>query len=524
MTPTVDTTAGRVGGFAEDNGTLCFRGIPYGAPTGGTNRFRPPAPVEPWSGVRDGTEWGSRCKQAAMQFGQLSGASSESRDREATRTRFDAIMALFGGGDIGASGDDCLNLNVWTPALDDARRPVMVWFHGGGFSSGTANNPMYFGDHLAHRGDVVVVTVNHRLGILGYLHLAGVGGEQWEGSANAGVLDLVQSLEWVRDNIATFGGDPERVTIFGQSGGGAKVSTLLAMPAAVGLFHRAVIQSGPGVRALTADHADAMARAVLADLELSPANLEQIQEVPNRALASAQRAAERSVGGARMGLAPVVDGTTLPTHPFDPVASPTQRAVPVIVGCTPDEFSFFNAFDPRYGELTMDDVRGDLEAAWGARTDDRIALLERVRPYATPSFLKSWAASMHFETGTFRIAERKAAAGGAPAYAYLLSWKSPALGGILGAPHNLCLPTVFDNNDRAPYLGDGPDAGQLVDEMCDAWIAFARTGDPNHPALPQWDAYDDADRWTMVFDRPTRAERDPEREILAEFGDDPAGI
>jgi para-nitrobenzyl esterase len=524
MAPTVATTAGRVSGLMEANDTIGFRGIPYGASTGGTARFLPPASTEPWTGTRECVDWGSRSKQGAMAFGQLSGARESTLDREAARVRFDAIMALFGGGDLGPSGDDCLNLNVWTPALDDAKRPVMVWFHGGGFSSGSANNPMYFGDHLARRGDVVVVTVNHRLGILGYLDLAGVGGDRWAGSGNAGLLDLVQSLEWVRDNIAGFGGDPDRVMIFGQSGGGAKVSTLLAMPSAQGLVHRAAIQSGPGVRALTTEHADAVARAVLAELEIKPSELERIQEVPTRALATAQNAALRAVRGTRMGLAPVVDGTTLPTHPFDPVASPTQYAVPVIVGCTPDEFSFFNAFDPRYGELSMEDVRPDLEAAWGDATDSRIALLEQVRPYATPSFLKSWAASMNFQTGTFTIAERKAAAGGAPAFAYLLSWKSPALGGLLGAPHNLCLPTVFDNNDRAPYLGDGPDGRTLIDEMSDAWIAFARTGDPNHSGLPVWSPYDATDRWTMVFDRPTRAERDPEGELRTAFAGDPVGI
>ncbi|MFI5054243.1 MAG: carboxylesterase/lipase family protein, partial [Acidimicrobiia bacterium] len=321
MAPTVTTTAGPVSGFAEANGTICFRGIPYGASTGGTNRFRPPAPVEPWSDVRECVDWGSRSKQGAMAFAQLSGARESTVDREAARVRFDAIMALFGGGDLGPSGDDCLNLNVWTPALDDAKRPVMVWFHGGGFSSGSANNPMYFGDHLARRGDVVVVSINHRLGILGYLHLADVGGDAWEGSGNAGVLDLVQSLEWVRDNIASFGGDPDRVMIFGQSGGGAKVSTVLAMPAAQGLVHRAAIQSGPGVRALTVEQGDALARAVLAELEIEPSHIERIQEVPTRALATAQNAAMRAVRGAGMGLAPVVDGTTLPTHPFDPVAS-----------------------------------------------------------------------------------------------------------------------------------------------------------------------------------------------------------
>ncbi len=526
MAPTVGTAAGNVSGFTAENGTTCFRGVPYGAPTGGSNRFLPPKPVAPWTGVRECIEWGERCKQGVMQLGRISGTGEGggTGDSAPARERMRALIETTGGGDVGPMGEDCLNLNVWTPALDDGKRPVMVWFHGGGFANGSANNPMYFGDHLARRGDVVVVTVNHRLGVLGYLHLDDVGGEAFAGSGTAGVLDLVQALEWVRDNISGFGGDPGNVMIFGQSGGGAKVSTVLAMPRAQGLVHRAAIQSGPGLRSVTAEQGDAVARALLAEVAVPVTDVARIQDVPVRVLAAAQAAALRAARVTGMGLAPVLDGTTLPTHPFDPVPSPTQRDVPVLVGCTPDEFTFFQAFDPRFGTLTLDEVRPRLEASWGERTDDRIALLEKIRPYANPSFLSAWAGSMSFFTGSFAIAERKSAAGGAPAYAYLLSWKSPILGGILGAPHNLCIPLAFDNADRAPYLGDGPDATAIVDDFCDAWIAFARTGNPNHTGLPDWRPYDAAERWAMVFDRPTRAERDPEGELRIAFAADPVGI
>ena len=526
MGPTVNTVAGTVTGFTEDNGTLCFRGIPYGAPTGGPNRFLPPKPVAPWSGIRECTEWGERCKQGVMALGRVSssGGVASTSDGLAARERMRFLIETTGGGDIGPMGEDCLNLNVWTPGLGDTKRPVMVWFHGGGFANGSANNPMYFGDHLARRGDVVVVTVNHRLGVLGYLHLDEVGGEDFAGSGTAGVLDLVQALEWVRDNVAGFGGDPGNVMIFGQSGGGAKVSTVLAMPRARGLVHRAAIQSGPGLRSVTAEQGDAVARVLLHELSIPLTDVVRIQEVPVRALADAQRAALRAAGVTGMGLAPALDGNTLPTHPFDPVPSPTQHDVPVLVGCTPDEFTFFQAFDPRFGRLSMDEVRPGLEAAWGARTDERIALLEQVRPYATPSFLSAWSASMSFFTGSFAIAERKASAGGAPAYAYLLSWKTSLLGGILGAPHNLCIPLVFDNNDRAPYCGDGIDGGRLVDEFCDAWIAFARTGDPSHSGISTWPPYDAEDRSVMVFDRPTRVESDPEGELREAFAGDTLGI
>jgi para-nitrobenzyl esterase len=476
--------------------------------------------------VRECIDWGERCKQGVMQLGRVSrsGKDSEPSDAAAARERMRFLIETTGGGDVGPMGEDCLNLNVWTPAIDHGKRPVMVWFHGGGFANGSANNPMYFGDHLARRGDVVVVTVNHRLGVLGYLHLDEVGGEAFAGSGTAGVLDLVQALEWVRDNIAGFGGDAGNVMIFGQSGGGAKVSTVLAMPRAHGLVHRAAIQSGPGLRSVAAERGDAAARALLEEVGVPLTDVTRIQEVPIRALAEAQGAALRAARVAGMGFAPVLDGTTLPTNPFDPVPAPTQHDVPVLVGCTPDEFSFFQAFNPRFGELTMDEVRPALEAAWGDRTNDRIALLERVRPYSTPSFLSAWSGSMSMFTGSFAIAERKARAAGAPAYAYLLSWKTSLLGGILGAPHNLCIPLAFDNNDRAPYCGDGPDGRQLVEEFCEAWIAFARTGNPSHPAIPPWPTYDAESRSVMVFDRPTRVESDPEGELRREFAGDALGI
>jgi para-nitrobenzyl esterase len=516
MATIVETTLGKLQGGEEPNGTVAFRGVPYGGSTDGPRRFLPPSPAKPWAGVRECVDWGARCKQGMLPLGAMSGADRPAIDRTAAAARMSTLIGLCGGGDVGPMGDDCLNLNVWTPAVDDGRRPVMVWLHGGGFSSGSANNPMYFGDHLARRGDVVVVTVNHRLGVLGYLHLDGIGGERWAGSGNAGMLDVVLALEWVRDNITAFGGDPGRVMIFGQSGGGAKVSTVLAMPSAVGLVHRAAIQSGPGIRSTDPERADRTTRALLDALGIGAHELERLQEVPTRALADAQAAAT-AAGGPGMGFAPVLDGDVIPHHPFDPEAAATQRDVPVLVGCTPDEFTFFAAFNPRFGELGIDEVRPALESAWGERTDSRIALLERLRPYATPSFLLAWSQSLGFQVGTSLLAERKADGGAAPAYAYLLSWKSPVLGGILGAPHNLDLPLVFDNHDRAPFGGDDPDIDRLVAEMADAWIAFARSGDPSHPGLPEWPAYDSVQRPTMVFDRSSQVENDPESEIRTEF-------
>jgi para-nitrobenzyl esterase len=429
------------------------------------------------------------------------------------------LETLLGPADTTPEGEDCLTRNVWTPGLgDSAKRSVMVWLHGGAFGYGSGNRAVTDGANLARRGDVVVVSVNHRLTIFGFLHLAALGGPAWAHSGNAGVLDLVAALRWMRDNIDRFGGDPGYVTILGESGGGGKVSVLLAMPAARGLFHRVIIQSGAAIRVSTRERANALAEAVLKELGVARNECERLQTVPAERLLGAIAPASRAVGRSRWPLldrydfGPVVDGGDLPQHPAEPGAPPTADDIPLMIGGTREESAFFLADDDAVwnGTLTEAQLR---ERVAGGETDTLLAVYRSAMPQASPGDrLIAALTGSNFWIRTVLLAERFAARPRAPVYMYSLDWQSPAHGGRVKAHHAMDLPFVFDNTEVADTTAGARGARELTALISNTWIAFARNGSPNNPAIPAWPAYTNDDRATMILDTTCRVAHDPDRD------------
>ena len=504
LAPLVEIASGKLRGASSD-GICSFKGIPYGASTAGRNRFMPPELPQPWAGVRDVLAYAGRAWQLP------------------NRPKRRAVLeTLLGPADTSQEAEDCLTLNVWTPGISDgAKRPVMVWLHGGAFGYGSGNRAVTDGGNLARRGDVVVVSVNHRLNILGFLHLADLGGPVWAHSGNAGMLDIVAALHWVRDNIAAFGGDPDNVTIFGESGGGGKVSVLLAMPAAHGLFHRAIIQSGAAIRVSTRERASALAEAVLKELGVGHSECERLQSVPAERLLAAIAPASRAVGRSRWPLldrydfGPVVDGSDLPQHPAEPGAPAIADDIPLMVGGTKEESAFFLADDDAVwgGSLTEEDLRRRVAAVSGNQTDELLAACRNATPQASPADrLIAILTGSNFWVRTVMLAERYAARPRAPVYMYSLDWQSPAHDGRVKAHHAMDLPFVFDNTDAADTTVGAPGARELAARVSTTWIAFARNGSPDNPAIPSWPIYTTKDRATMIFDTACRVVHDPDRE------------
>ncbi len=480
MAVIVETRRGKVAGERLPTHDR-FRGIPYAAPPVADLRFRAPRVPAPWAGVR-----------AAVAFGL---AAPQNR-------------SFLPGMEAAEQGEDCLYLNIYTPRADGARRPVLFWIHGGGFTGGSGGQALFDGGRLAARGDVVVVTINYRLGALGYTHLPGL-------DANLGQQDQIAAIEFVRDNIAAFGGDPSQITLFGESAGGMAVSTLLAMPAAKGLFRGAIAQSGSAHHVHSRESGERIAHALLAELGLGASELEKLRGVPVPALLAAQAGvlAENARAGGLLSFAPALDANTLPRHPLAAVREGAARDVALLVGANRDETNLFRLGMAASAELDEAGlarrVRGGLRAH-GADESHAERLIETYRAARSGrastdpgELLDALDSDRTFRVPAIRLAEAQVAQQ-PRTYQYFFTWSSPARRGTLGACHALELPFVFGTLDAPTmdrFAGKGPEVEALSARMMDAWIAFARSGDPSHEALPAWPAYDTAKRATLVFDR-----------------------
>ena len=489
QTQPVTTASGRIRGVVRD-GVSQFWGVPYGAPTAGAHRFMPPVQPAAWTGVRDCFQVGDRSPQ------DPDGPISE-------------VFALDRREPM---SEDCLNLNVFTPATGAGSRPVMVWLHGGGFSGGSGNWLLYDGTNLARKEDVVVVSVTHRLNLFGFLHLTDLGGERWAGATNVGVQDIVAALAWVKENIAQFGGNANNVTVFGQSGGGGKVTTLMAMPSAKGLFHRAIAMSGSALRGTPREAATRAAEQFLAKVAVPKDQLERIQQIPWQQLRQAFFAEPRIqnlAGG------PVIDGRVLPRDQWTPDAPSFSADVPLMVGSTETEDAWSDPPPPlEIGEAEMMTRVRRIARNDDAKARDLVALYRKTHPgiSSTDVWLIMNADNTRRANAQL-LSELKTAQGRAPAYLYFFSWRSPVHKGQMKAYHTLDIPFVLYNVDLAASMtGSMQDRYRLAHSMSAAWAAFARTGTPDHADLPRWPAFMPSSYPTMVFGSETKVVNDPNRE------------
>lgn len=491
--PVVRTDAGLIQGERRAE-VVRFLGIPYAASISGANRFQPPQPVAPWEGVRPTVRYADSSPQ---QSEELAGTTP--------------VTPAFDPPAYVKPGDDCLALNVWAPSGADGSLPVMVWLHGGGWTSGSGSCAIYDGENLAGRGDVVVVTVNHRLGASGLTDLSRVIGGAFSDSANLGIKDIVAALTWVRENIAAFGGNPDLVTIFGESGGGWKVNTMLGVPAAEGLFHRAVVESGPLTRFLTPHQADDLARAVLSELDVTPEVAERLNHLSTADIVAAEGRVLASypmsmqAPGFPTGFWPVADGTFIPRHVNDPDAAPSSRDVPLLIGQNGTEFTLFMLRDTAAYSLDVAGLEARVGGAFGPELAPAIlGGYRRDFPSDPPS--KLWFriySDFAMGTLTSAIMDVRSGPGMAPVYAFRFDWDTPIEDGSLFSPHTIEIPFVFDNvtTDAGVVMtGGGAEAAALGAQVSGAWVEFARTGVPAVDGLPHWSPYTAATRASMYLD------------------------
>jgi para-nitrobenzyl esterase len=481
--PLVQTTYGTISGSFDD-GVFSFKGIPYAQ----AERFMPPQKPDSWEGVREHTRFGP----IAMQVNSWSPETAMNEEK------------LF-------------TVNVWTQGVNDGKkRPVMFWLHGGGFSVGASDDPITDGKMLAQKGDIVLVSVNHRLNILGFLDLSSFG-DQYKDSANVGMLDVVAALEWVNQNIRQFGGDPNNVTIFGESGGGGKVGTLMSMPAAKGLFHKAIIQSGTLLNVMNKEKSTSVGEALVEVLGLTKETLGEINKIPYKQLVEAgNKALEKTVGTRQpgsttmFGFGPVPDGVNLLQQPFTPDFADISNHVPLMIGTTLNEL-----VRTAYGEknLTMEEAKTRLQKTYGDKTDTYIQLFAKTYPDYSPQDLLS--IDTLFRPNTIITADARAAKTKAPVYAYLLTWKSDVEDSSKGSFHGLDIPLAFKNLELGKHwTGSSKEAHQLAEQMSSAWINFARSGNPNDKSLPKWKAYNRENGETMIFDAPSKILNNHDRELM----------
>ena len=504
-----ETASGKVRGIIR-NGIYTYKGIPYAT----AKRFEAPQKVEPWEGIRSSMTWGPVAPL------------------ETPPTPLNDEMKFFFDHDMGSSGEDCLVLNIWTPGIADGKkRPVMFWIHGGGYITGSSQElPSYHGENLSKKGDVVVVSINHRLNILGFLDLSKYS-EEYKYSANHSILDIRTALEWVRDNISNFGGDPDNVTIFGQSGGGAKVNNLMAMPSAKGLFHKAINQSGSFRNAvLKKETTQQITEEVLKELHLTSNQLDSLKTIPFETLQSAGRKALKTVEnnikqrgdvipGFGFGLDwfPSIDGDLIPNDMFSEEALDLSKNIPLLIGTVKDEFPV-SAFSGM-SNATEEAVVGFIQQQRGDKTEAYIKAVKSAYPKNTkPSDLMD--VDLIFRPGAvYQSNVKSSLSDGAPVYMYFFSWQSPVMDGKYKAFHCMELPFVFDNIARSENMtGGGKTAHILAGKMSQAWINFAWNGNPRHNSLPDWEPYTKENGTTMFFDNKCEIRHHHDKEILEIVG------
>jgi len=488
----VPTIGGDVRGVQENN-LLTFKGIPYAAPPVGERRWMPPEPVAAWDGVRDASEFGAACAQTFDEF-------------EITEDT--------------ALSEDCLTLNVWTPAADDAARPVLVWIHGGGFSWGSTLNDLYDGSQFARRGDIVVVSLQYRLGPFGWLHLEEVGGDAYAGSGNLGLLDQMAALAWVQENIAAFGGDPNNVTVAGESAGGISIGALLTSPMADGLFQKAILQSGsPGLIA-TKDWAKGVTRMFMEIAEIE--TVEDLHELSTEEILTASETLFNSQFS-DTAFHPVIDGHVIPEAPMQVMQNNPNVNVPVMLGTTLDEVRYWLFYSPELDRLPLDYIRPWLNEITQDNAEAVIETYQQSRPdYSDPQVGLAIVGDVAFRMPSIRFAE-SLASHDVPVWMYLLTLPSPLENGRYGSPHAIDLPFTFHNLDAEGgefLIGQDEAYEQIADQVQDRWIAFIHSGDPNQEGLSDWPMYNTNSRPTMIFDREIKSENDPlaeEREVWGEI-------